>query len=312
MAAQRRQWSRSRRVIGGLLSVFILSSVFWISLPGVAQAGNLPQEAAPTPLPGEAPALTGVVSLASGAGSYWGVCGVTPEGGVYCWGSGTELEPGQMQLVGVQQVVGGQMHFCALTQAGGVKCWGYNHNGQLGFGIADNDSYDAVDVTGLQSGVTALAAGEFHTCAVRTGEVWCWGDNHFGQLGDGTEEDRSQPVRVAGLPAGVTGIASLGNSTCAITSQGGVLCWGLNNYGELGNGSHSSSLQPIPVSGLSSGVIALAGGGYFICAITEQGQVYCWGANDNGQLGDGTDGARHGERAYLRLDRQRGGVVLGE
>ena len=292
MAAQRRQWSRSRRVIGGLLSVLILSSVFWISLPGVAQAGNLPQEAAPTPLPGEAPALTGVVSLASGAGSYWGVCGVTPEGEVYCWGSGTELEPGQMQLVGVQQVVGGQMHFCALMQAGGVKCWGYNHNGQLGFGIADNDSYDAVDVTGLQSGVTALAAGEFHTCAVRTGEVWCWGDNHFGQLGDGTEEDRSQPVRVAGLPAGVTRIASMGNITCAITSQGGVLCWGLNNYGELGNGSHSSSLQPIPVSGLSSGVIALAGGGYFICAITEQGQVYCWGANDNGQLGDGTDSDR--------------------
>jgi alpha-tubulin suppressor-like RCC1 family protein len=291
MAARRRQWSRSRRVSGGLLSVLFLSLVFLISLPGAAQAGNLPQEAAPTPLPGEAPPLTDVVSLASGAGSYWDVCGVTPEGDVYCWG-GSELEPGQAQLVGVQLVVGGEMHFCALTQAGGVKCWGYNGDGQLGMGVANSEIYDAVDVIGLQSGVTALAAGRSHTCAVWAGEVWCWGNNYFGQLGDGTKESRSQPVQVAGLPAGVTGLAGLGDSTCAITSQGEVLCWGLNLYGELGNGSHQSSLQPIPVSGLSSGVVALAGGGYFICALTDQGQVYCWGANDNGQLGDGTDSDR--------------------
>ena len=292
MAAQRRQWSRSGRVIGGLLSVLILSLILWISLPGSAQAENLPQEAAPTPLPGDAPPLTDVVSLASGADSYWGVCGITPEGEVYCWGSGGELEPGQQQLVGVKLVVAGDNYYCALTQAGGVKCWGYNHDGQLGFGSADNDSHDAVDVIGLQSGVTALASGRSHTCAVRVGEVWCWGNNHFGQLGDGTEEDRSRPVQVVGLPAGVTGLAGLGDSTCAITGEGGVLCWGLNNYGELGNGSHRSSLQPVPVAGLSSGVVALAGGGYFVCALTEQGQVYCWGANDNGQLGDGTDSDR--------------------
>jgi alpha-tubulin suppressor-like RCC1 family protein len=173
-----------------------------------------------------------------------------------------------------------------------VKCWGYNQDGQLGFGIADNENYAAVDVIGLQSGVTALAAGSRHTCAVRAGEVWCWGNNYFGQLGDGTKEDRSQPVQVAGLPAGVTGLAGLGDSTCAITGDGGVLCWGFNSYGELGDGSHSSSLQPVPVTGLSSGVVALAGGGYFVCALTDQGQVTCWGANDNGQLGDGTESDR--------------------
>ena len=91
------------------------------------------------------------------------------------------------------------------------------------------------DVAGLTSGVAAVAAGENHSCAVtQSGGATCWGDNSVGQLGDGTITRRATPAAVMGLTSGVAGIATGSAHTCAVTTSGGVRCFGNNSNGQLG------------------------------------------------------------------------------
>jgi len=186
------------------------------------------------------------------------------------------------------QIDGGNGFTCALTSIGGVKCWGANIYGQLGDGTSLNVRSTPVDVTGLTTGVSAISTGGSHACALTSsGGVKCWGLNGYGQLGDGTTISRLTPVDVSGLTSGVTDITTGLNYSCALTTSGGVKCWGSNNQGQLGNTTTIDALSPIYVSGLSSGVSSIAAGGSHACAVTTGGGVKCWGY-DWGFLGDGT------------------------
>ena len=144
------------------------------------------------------------------------------------------------------RVAAGYEHTCALTPDGTVLCWGYNASGQLGDGTTTNRSTPAV-VSGLPNGVAlAVAAGGYHTCALTPeGGVVCWGDNFFGQLGDGTTDPRSVPV-TTGIGVGAASVVGGYWHTCALMAEGSVFCWGLNSSGQLGDGTTTSAATPRP------------------------------------------------------------------
>ncbi len=189
------------------------------------------------------------------------ICAVTSAGGAKCWGnnSGGALGTGSTTnsdmpvdvaglTSGIKAIGAGGGHTCALASGGGVKCWGSNTLGQLGNGSTTGTFLTPVDVAGLTSGVTAIAAGTNHTCALMTGGgVKCWGWNQDGQLGNGSTTDSRTSVDVVGLTSGVVAITAGGNHTCALTGAGKAKCWGSNQFGQLGNGSKKGSTKPVDV-----------------------------------------------------------------
>ena len=158
-------------------------------------------------------------------------------------------------------------------------------------------STDAMKVT-LQStehkawAEASISGGAYgaYTCAVlNTGTAKCWGNNDYGQLGDGTKTRRLTPTTVSGLGSGVSAISAGQYHTCAALDTGAVKCWGLNSSGQLGNGTTTDSSTPVDVSNLS-GVASVSVGSGHSCALLRTGAVKCWGAG--GRTGDGTNTQR--------------------
>ncbi len=247
----------------------------------------------------------------------YSVCSIGSNGLAYCWGRNNygQLGNGTTTNSSVPVAItlpSGVMSFmqlwtgngyidgasCAIGDNGLAYCWGRNNYGQLGNGTT-TDSSVPVAVT-LPSGVTSFAyistAGRVSCGLGNNGLAYCWGDNYYGQLGNGTTTRSSVPVAVT-LPSGVTSFTSIGENsyfTCGIGDNGRAYCWGKNEYGQLGNGTTTNSLVPVAVT-LPSGVTSFpqisvsqddAAG--TVCAIGDDGLAYCWGKNEYGQLGNGT------------------------
>lgn len=233
-------------------------------------------------------------------------CGRTSGGGVTCWGhnhkgqlgNGTTdptIRPGLMAVLGVNaiDIAADGQHTCAVRSDGTMRCWGSNTGGQLGNGENTEDPTPRPVYVNTLTDATQVALGSNHSCALRaSGQVSCWGINSQRQVGTGsTASYIRSPATLPDITDAVQ--VSAGNgSACALLSTGTVKCWGSNQYGQVGDGSGVLRAEtPVEVAGLTNAV-QISVGEYFACAVRTGGQVVCWGRNNNGQLGDGTDSDR--------------------
>jgi len=283
---------------------------------------------------GDSASANAPLAMAAGAAH---TCALSTDGTVRCWGlnwrgqlgDGTTTDsdtptdvctqPSSCSpLVGAIAITAGASHTCTLLLEGQVECWGSNRFGELGADAPDVCAVEGlgtyecsllpVHVAGLDADVTAIDAGEGHTCALTTlGNVKCWGDNSSGQLGDGTTSNSKTPVDVCsqGPPApcspidGIVSFSAGGKHTCAISATGPTKCWGANASGQLGDGTTANRATPVDVCSQASpqpcsplsGIIAAAAASEHTCALSSSGNVKCWGLNGgSGQLGNGTTG----------------------
>jgi|GEM_PF-781791 len=194
----------------------------------------------------------------------------------------------------ITQITAGESHACALRRSGTVTCWGNNDAGLLGDGTRVLRTA-SVQVVGLDS-IVEIDAGPTHTCARRSnGQVWCWGQGGNGALGNGTNTSvQPRPVQVSGL-SDAESISSGGAYSCARSTSRGVLCWGWNAYGQLGDGTNADHNTPSavvgPVSPMALGRPVASLGGHTCAMRTGTIEVYCWGRNIYGQLGIETTSA---------------------
>ena len=219
-----------------------------------------------------------IVNIANG--SYFS-CAQTSKGAEWCWGTsgggqlggGPNLPnenpvpvlnlAGTSPLGGIASIAAGFANACAITNAGSPLCWGENQDGEIGnnTNISSDIPVQVLNLagTGPLNGIAAVTMGENDTCALTTADgVLCWGSPNNGDLGNGKNQESEIPVQVSGLDSGVTEIASGYRHNCAILSNGGVMCWGFNINGQLGNGNTDDQPSPVAVLGVGgSGLLKL-------------------------------------------------------
>jgi alpha-tubulin suppressor-like RCC1 family protein len=182
----------------------------------------------------------------------------------------------------------GQQSFCAVQTTGAVRCWGDNSVGELGDGTTTSSSV-AMAVTGITKADGIASDGKNSFCTVlTTGVMDCWGENTSGELGNGTTTSSSVPVTVTGITNAISVTSDGEGSYCAVLASGSIACWGSNMSGQLGDGTMTGSSVPVAVTGITNASTVTSDGGGSYCAVLATGIVSCWGANDFGQLGDGS------------------------
>jgi alpha-tubulin suppressor-like RCC1 family protein len=249
----------------------------------------------PHTTPAPVPAITNASQVLA---SSYTTCAQLDTGGVECWGNNSDGDLGDgtgsdqyspVSVLGLSDAIQtseGHYHGCSLRALGNVDCWGRNDEGQIGDNGAPTDRLSPVTVPGL-SNIVEIVAGGYHTCARTAADnIYCWGRNSEGQVGDGTFTERHVPVAGPSL-SGIVELVAGGYHTCARLTDGTIRCWGRGTEGQLGDGSASDQANPVTVSGISNAV-ALAAGHYHTCAILATGDIACWGANWFGEIGDNT------------------------
>ena len=216
------------------------------------------------------------------------------------------VESPKTAAVSFASVAIGGWHGCGLTFAGAADCWGSNGSGEIGNGNSTDASAPAA-VTGAHV-FRMVTAGFSHSCGLVGGAAYCWGANADGQLGTGaitgpqTCNSLVPASDCSTSPVAVTGgftfqvVSAGGEHTCAVTTTGLAYCWGLNTYGQLGDGSASGPQTCGTAGDCSGSPVAVAGGfsfagvsagAYHTCGLTTAGVAYCWGRNREGELGNG-------------------------
>ncbi len=239
------------------------------------------------------------ISLDAGASH---TCGLTSGGIAHCWGRNDRGQLGDGTAVDrlvPTPVTGGRTfatltaggfeigHSCALDTGGAAYCWGDNGRGQLGLGVSDVTPYPAPAAVSPGMTFSALSAGlGRHTCGLaNAGAAYCWGENTYGALGDGTRTDRASPALASGSLTFTHVVAGgfLGH-TCALSAGGTGYCWGENERGQVGDGTTTDRLSPHAVAG-GLAFDQLDAGFRHTCGLTTVGVLYCWGSGAAGQLG---------------------------
>lgn len=242
------------------------------------------------------------IKVRAGNGASRLTCALAQDGDIYCWGSsatgsggGASTRPVRVSAtVDFVELDVGLDHVCGLTNNGAVYCWGTNQFGQLGIGTTTTAPTPAL-VT-LPASATHIALTAESSCAVvTTGAVYCWGRNNFRQLGSTNAASALSPrLMTTPLPDAVIALGAGVDHTCAVIVDGAIYCWGRNNTAQLGSGEAGSD-SPTPVRvALPVGMAArfVSGGAGHGCATSSAGNLYCWGANADGQQGAG-DGLDH-------------------
>ena len=258
------------------------------------------------------------------------VCAIA-SGAAFCWGDNvygqlgnntrtTANAPVAVSATGVlagkvlTSISAGGSLTCAIA-SGAAYCWGVNSSGGLGDGTRATSYVPVqVDSTLAKIGSTyEVSAGQAHACALTAGVVNCWGSNSYGQLGNSSFVDSIVPTSVVtkGVLDGksITDIASGSQHSCVVANSA-AYCWGIGDYGALGNGDGRSYSNPVAVS--TSGVLAgktvtsIAVGYYHTCAIAS-GDIYCWGNNEQGQLGNSSN-----TTSNVPVAVTKSGVLLGK
>ena len=271
--------------------------------------------------PQQVPGLDHVVTVRA---RNWNSAAITADGTVWVWGDNGQGQCGNgrfgdNQPVPVEaifpwrsprmvSVSGGARHAVALRSDGTAWTWGINMSGLIGdntvstfqpsdpFGNGTNDRHTPVQVhgpanVGVLTSIVAVMGGEPYNFALKSdGTVWAWGNNMFGQLGDGSTVDRPVPVQVSGL-TDVNALGGRGYHSLALKGDGTVWTWGFNSAGQLGDGTLANRSTPVQALGLT-GALAVTGGYVHSVALMADHTLKSWGGNSNGQLGDGSFASR--------------------
>jgi len=220
-------------------------------------------------------------------------CGITTDGRTWCWGGDPGMRTPERVVADstFTSVAVGDGHACALTASGMAFCWGENTWGQLGDGTNTDRSTPVAVRTDVR--FRSLSVGAYHACGVSvSGDGWCWGDNRWGQLGAGDvpynsmSSSASLPRRIEGLK--LNAVAAGWEHSCGLSTDGLAFCWGRNDDArQLGD---DSGITHRGIPGAVAGArkfAALSAGPLSTCARTATDDVYCWGGNYYGGLGNG-------------------------
>ena len=255
------------------------------------------------------------VQISNDAVQKWGeisaglfhTCGISVDGEGFCWGWNIFGQLGDNSFqdsnlpVGIDNCIvsqwkslsSGYFHTCGVASDDKGYCWGYNDYGELGTGNFQISTTPIEINTKLNLYWRHIsAAGYYHTCGVATDDQgYCWGWNAYGQLGDGTNNLSTVPIPISTKTVQTWKLIALGGfHTCGIASDDKGYCWGSNAFGQIGDGTYTSSTVPIAISNkIVSAWKSIDAGEYYTCGIALDDKGYCWGYNYYGQVGDGSN-----------------------